>query len=286
MPLKVSIPQIKNLARRLRYGILEEKLFIAGGLFFLTTAVFRSYVKNISPLTIRYADKLSLVLIALGLACFGKLAYQYLCKRVLSKNQFFPVNNAIKGLGQFIDEDGELFSKLGRDQQLHQLRTWVQDTQIPLVVVRGESGVGKSSLLRAGLFHVLKSTQHKHVYCEALNNTTVRDLLKAVNQKFGTQYQELDEVLLMPHQAVIVLDQLEQLNPDNPNDQPVFKTLRQIATELRPPHNITWVIAFRPDYADTWLTQVMTATKIIPEFLSVELFTMPEARNVIGHFSG
>jgi hypothetical protein len=51
----------------------------------------------------------------------------------------------------FGPEDGLLFQRLGRDHELAQLLSLTLNDQIPLIVVMGESGVGKTSLLRAGL---------------------------------------------------------------------------------------------------------------------------------------
>ncbi|MFA5923802.1 MAG: TIR domain-containing protein [Methylococcaceae bacterium] len=94
--------------------------------------------------------------------------------------------NAIKGLLAFTQEDGELFRKLGRDQELNSLNNFVKDPQIPLVVIMGDSGAGKSSLLRAGLSHSLKGTDSAYVYWEALPHNTVAGLLNAVNSELNT----------------------------------------------------------------------------------------------------
>jgi ABC-type glutathione transport system ATPase component len=57
-----------------------------------------------------------------------------------------------EGAGELTPEDAELFSHLGRLEELKQMRSWVLDTdKAPVVAMMGESGVGKTSLLRAGL---------------------------------------------------------------------------------------------------------------------------------------
>jgi predicted ribonuclease YlaK len=56
----------------------------------------------------------------------------------------------------FTHEDAELFRGLAREVELKKLLAYVLDEQIPLAVVMGESGVGKTSLLRAGLSQALE----------------------------------------------------------------------------------------------------------------------------------
>jgi hypothetical protein len=62
--------------------------------------------------------------------------------------------SAIKGPMEFNEADGALFRKLGRESELKKLLGLMLDDQVLMVVVRGASGVGKTSLLRAGLKHI------------------------------------------------------------------------------------------------------------------------------------
>src|SRR5262249_2508207 len=59
--------------------------------------------------------------------------------------------SAVKGAEAFGIHDARLFAKLGRGDDLRVLMGHVLDDQKPLTIVMGSSGVGKSSLLRAGL---------------------------------------------------------------------------------------------------------------------------------------
>ena len=63
--------------------------------------------------------------------------------------------SAIKGPMAFTEADGELFRKLGRENELQKLMGLVLDDQVLMIVVRGASGAGITSLLRAGLKHIL-----------------------------------------------------------------------------------------------------------------------------------
>lgn len=66
--------------------------------------------------------------------------------------------SAIKGPLAFTEADGELFRKLGREDDLRKLLGYIEDDQVRLVVLMGSSGAGKTSLLRAGLKDILKDT--------------------------------------------------------------------------------------------------------------------------------
>ncbi|WP_411726569.1 TIR domain-containing protein [Methyloglobulus sp.] len=133
-----------------------------------------------------YIQPAALILFSLSL-CLLWVAYRFLFKLALPKPQDDrELPNAIKGLLAFTEEDGELFYKLGRDQELNSLNNFVKDPQTPLVVIMGESGAGKSSLLRAGLSHSLKGSDSAYVYWEALPHNTVVGLLHAVNSALNT----------------------------------------------------------------------------------------------------
>ncbi|MHC4405556.1 MAG: ATP-binding protein, partial [Planctomycetota bacterium] len=74
---------------------------------------------------------------------------------------------AVKGPMAFTEEDGPLFRRLGREAELTRLLSLVQDDQVPLVVVMGASGAGKTSLLRAGLAPALDEKGISYHYWEA-----------------------------------------------------------------------------------------------------------------------
>jgi AAA+ ATPase superfamily predicted ATPase len=147
---------------------------------------------------------------------------------------------AIKGPMAFTPEDGPLFRRLCREDELAKLLSHVLDNQIPLVVTMGESGVGKTSLLRAGLSNALAQKSVRYIYWEALPSDPAARLLHAIagswdTAKNGPLPQNLDEALTAlsssPAETVIVLDQFEQLHPENPAHDGVFELLRRIATK-------------------------------------------------------
>jgi hypothetical protein len=83
---------------------------------------------------------------------------------------------------------------------------------------------------------------------------------------------------------VIVLDQFEQLR----GSKPIFRLLRKISREAKPPHRITWVIAFRREFSADWMDFVSPEQERgfrPPQDLSLRLFTTEQARDVIGQLA-
>ncbi len=195
-----------------------------------------------------------------------------------------PLPSAIKGLMAFTDEDGELFLKLERGNELAQLKNYLFDPQIGLLVMMGESGAGKTSLLRAGLSHLLKDKDCRYVYWEARPTEAVAGLLKSIQQGLGVEVKDLTALLTLNTRAVIVLDQFEQLLPDKAEFAAIFNLLKAISL-VPPPYKITWIIAFRREYAADWLdfeTQLDEQFKFShSQRLSLKLFSEAQARNVM-----
>ena len=164
--------------------------------------------------------------------------------------------SAIKGPMAFTEADGELFRKLERESELQKLLGFVLDDQILMIVVRGASGAGKTSLLRAGLKHILGDRAVLH-YWEAVPTEPDKGLLRAIQERWpegATKPTTLAELVnpsdgLGRQAHVIVLDQFEQLR----GSRKIFQLLRRIIRESKPPHRISWVIAFR-------LTPMLTVT--------------------------
>ena len=72
--------------------------------------------------------------------------------------------SAIKGPVAFAPADGELFRRLGREDELGKLLGFIEDDQVRLVVLMGASGAGKTSVLRAGLPNILKDKSIDYHY--------------------------------------------------------------------------------------------------------------------------
>lgn len=87
----------------------------------------------------------------LFLARLALLVYGFLrIKRLVWVDEPPPAKDrpsAIKGPMAFTEADGELFRKLGRESELQKLLGLALDDQVLMIVVRGASGAGKTSLL-------------------------------------------------------------------------------------------------------------------------------------------
>jgi hypothetical protein len=196
--------------------------------------------------------------------------------------------SAIKGPMAFTEADGELFRKLGRESELQKLLGLVRDDQILMVVVRGASGAGKTSLLRAGLKHIVGDAAVFH-YWEAVPAEPDKGLLRAIQERWpegAIKPNTLAELVnpsdtLGRQSHVIVLDQFEQLR----GNQKVFQLLRRIIRESKPPHRITWVVAFRREFSADWLDFISPEQENgvrPPQDVSLRSFTAEQAREVIG----
>jgi hypothetical protein len=194
---------------------------------------------------------------------------------------------AVKGPMAFGPEDADLFRRLGREREMAQLLSLILDEQIPLVAIMGELGVGKTSLLRAGLTHILQGRDVRYIYWEALPTQSPERLLHAIQEQWQSSPlpQGLEDVLQMsshdvPHR-VIILDQFEQLHPEDITHKPIFDALRRIATTQMPPHRTTWIVAFRREYDPFWRDFELKNPDFHPPMLSIRLFSEEQAEEIL-----
>jgi len=197
---------------------------------------------------------------------------------------------AIKGPMPFTGEDGALFRKLGREDELSKLLGFVLDDQISITAIMGESGAGKTSLLRAGLSHILAQKSLRYIYWEALPTEPVNRLLHAIIAtwdvgKDGAAPQTIDEAIKVLSSSstptVIVLDQFEQLRPENSAHEKIFQVLKDAATIAMPPYRLTWIVAFRREYDPIWRDFELTIPHFHPPMLSLRMFSEDQAAEVM-----
>jgi hypothetical protein len=202
-----------------------------------------------------------------------------------------PRPSAIKGPMSFGPRDAELFRRLGRKAEANTLLDWIVDDQIGLIVLKGDSGAGKTSLLRAGLPGLLAthSSPIGYVYWEAVPDQAITRLLNAVKAGWGTTEngavpQKLSDLSSSGEDSrrrVIVLDQFEQLSPGNSAHQPIFRLLKNAVLGM-PPYRTTYIVAFRADYASTWFDfQCDQLASRNPAMLPLRLFSEQQAKEII-----
>ena len=240
-----------------RYG-RREKLYVLVGALLLGCAGAGGFIfgRVPEPFT-AWFDWFLIVAGASGILCLLVGAW-VICRRVVAPPlpEEASQPSAIKGVTAFGPEDAALFTRLGRNEEVATLRDWILDPQVGLIVLMGESGVGKTSLLRAGLPSRLEQDDPTPVYWEAQRTNAVESLLHAVQAhegEAGAAAPSMDE-LCKPSQRerrVIFLDQFEQLSPER--HRAIFDALKRVA-EQDPPFQTTWVVAFREGYTFDWRT--------------------------------
>lgn len=210
--------------------------------------------------------------------------------------------SAIKGPLAFAPADGELFRRLGREDELGKLLGFIEDDQVRMVVLMGASGVGKTSLLRAGLTNILRSKSIAYHYWEALPTSPGPRLLRAIQESWSGAAQggtsasnpptlgkpeSLEDLVNPPStmlggRHVIVLDQFEQLHGISTSN-PILRLLRKVAREAKPPHRVTWIVAFRREFRAEWedFTLPEKERGVYPSEISLRLFTAEQAHDVI-----
>lgn len=249
--------QLESLVRNWREGRLEKFFSVLGGLL-LVAETMLSQSDILSEGLEDFRPGLDFVLVLSAVGCFAASAWIILKKTYLPPPGPGPQLRGplIMGTEPFGPDDGETFSQLGRSDELAQLRRWILDDQIPLAVVEGESGVGKTSLLRAGLASVLPE-EVRLIYWEARPSDSEQSLLHAVHHAWsnGPPPQTLDELAAADsRQQVIVLDQLEQLDMDP--QSPILRFLSSVI-QSDPPYSQTLLLGFQPEFISQWMDFVV-----------------------------
>jgi hypothetical protein len=251
-----------------------------------TVVLGNDVVKSILPP--QYLEVLRYILRGIGALLFVWTFYQIWKQAIpaaLPEPQLGP--SAIKGTMSFTQDDAELFRGLERKAELEKIRDCVLNDQNPLVIVMGESGVGKSSLLRAGLSDILDKKKIRVVYWESLPNDPINRLLHAAQaswetSKDGELPKSLPEIIKAfsegQNRTVFILDQFEQLSFESEVHGPVFEVLKQYITSAMSPYRLTWVIAYRRDYDPSWRDFELTIPGFHPLIVSLKRFTVDQAQ--------
>lgn len=230
-----------------------------------------------------------IVLIVLGCFTAGCVLFLFIrLSRIQDPNagaealQSLP--SSVRGPLPFTEADAALFRKLGRDFLIGQALAYVTNDQIPVILVSGESGVGKTSLLRAGLTAPLKDKYGRSVvYWEAKPTRPLESLTATVKDALGgtlgdASLNDLCEKKTLATRPVIVIDQLEQLSPANEAHVPVFDLIAK-AAQAAAPHPATWIIAFRRDFVGIY--EFLATQGLALPFLLITAFSREQAEEVM-----
>ena len=147
-------------------------------------------------------------------------------------------------LSPFTEDDNALF--FGRDDELCRLMDRSMATR--LILLTGVSGVGKSSLLRAGLIPVCRSTGQRAVYLPCRGDP-VKEAMEAFKSG-GTLRQMCLEAGMGQRKLVLVFDQVESVYLPGGVEQAVQDRFEKQLVELVEDRDVdvTVVLAVRDDF--------------------------------------
>jgi hypothetical protein len=136
----------------------------------------------------------------------------------------------VKGLAPFGIEDEELFTELGRNQEVADVRhRSTQDTHEHIIVVAGKPGIGKTSFLQAGVQPKLEKRQ---AYYQATAQSAPTAFAQLLREQLKMDDLPDDLSWLPPNaEGTIIIDQFEQLTSALPNHQAFFTFLQLLAQQ-------------------------------------------------------
>ena len=203
---------VKLVAENLRYGSWTKRFVTVGGVAFLafnpmTVGKAAEFV-GVRELPKEYTSAFWLGMGAIGVSAVGA-AIVTLPKRTL---EAMPDRQAIKGLRSFELKDAEIFKRLERGRDVQEVLDAVDTADLRLFVLMGESGVGKSSLLQAGLLPNLGAMGFVGVYVKLSNREPLDSIGRALGFAGSGSLVEMlrSAVAKVGKPIVLILDQFEQ----------------------------------------------------------------------------
>ena len=163
---KKTLQAIRNFAHTLRRGPRELSVAAFGVLCFMAPKIIE--LSNQGHLLREWESYLILFYLLGTFSFLWIFLHSWRIAIPILTPPLVPGSVVIKGPGAFGAQDGILFRRLGRESELHKLYDYVLDDAVSVVVLVGESGAGKTSLLRAGLSNLLEEAKIGYVYWEAV----------------------------------------------------------------------------------------------------------------------
>ena len=181
------------------------------------------------------------------------------------------MENSLKYLDFYTEEEAASF--FGRDEEIKALCRLAG--MYPVVVMSGESGTGKTSLLRAGVTPALKdfrvlyhrlNAESRHLLPEELSGTIAASG-KAATGLAAAIVQAVEEPAAAAGRILLILDQFEELLVEQDEESSWFPAtlLEPVFTNKR----LVVLFALRSDYLPAFM-QWMSKTRI--HFLAEQFF--------------
>jgi DNA-binding SARP family transcriptional activator len=211
---------------------------------------------------------------------------------------FVPTRNPYRGLEAFEHADAEDF--FGRDRAVAEMVAVLEDER--LLVVVGPSGIGKSSVVKAGLLPALGAgaiagseawlvtelvpgREPFDSLAAALERIATADVADVVG-RLTTSFQSLSDVVdqLVPPGAgvVIVIDQLEELFTQTVDDAERRAFLRMIAGAAQDAaSDLRLVVTLRADYFDRPLSYPGFGDAIRGRTVALGAMSAPELSDAV-----
>ncbi|MBW4419923.1 MAG: hypothetical protein KME13_11940 [Myxacorys californica WJT36-NPBG1] len=211
--LEKSEKFVKLVAENLRYGSWSKRFVTIGGVAFL--ALNPISAQKVGELFFGMRDLpewyVPAFWMGMGGVTIGAVgaAVVTLPKRILEP---VPERQAIKGLRSFEQKDAEIFKRLERQRDVQDCLDALDTEDLRLFLLMGESGVGKSSLLQAGLMPNLGQVKLTGVYVKLSDRDPIELIRKALgagrDEAFVAMLRSSAEKAGKP--IVLILDQFEQ----------------------------------------------------------------------------
>ena len=203
---------VKLAAENLRYGSWAKRFVTIGGVAFVALNPI-SAGKAAEFIRVRELPKwcVNAFWMGMGGVAIGAVgaAIVTLPKRTLEP---VPERQAIKGLRSFEQKDAEIFKRLERQRDVQDCLDALDTKDLRLFLLMGESGVGKSSLLQAGLMPNLGQVKLAGVYVKLGDRDPIELIRKALEvgeaETFVAMLRMAVEKTGKP--IVLILDQFEQ----------------------------------------------------------------------------
>ena len=212
----------------------------------------------------------------------------------------FTERKAIKGLRAYTKEDAEIFARLKRERDLSECLVSITNETFRIGILMGESGVGKSSFLQAGIIPQLAAAEgaYQGVYIRFSNQEPIVTIYRALAEKLQLSTAETTEtnssdlrsiftlaVATANKPLILIFDQFEQFFvhfKQQSDREPFINALKDwyCADNALP---IKILISIRGDLADRLIElQKALGYSLSPyEVLRLEKFTPKSATKIL-----